>query len=298
MRISEARPLLQGYAYVFLAAALWALSGAVSKYLFFGGVAPLQLVQLRTTIACSSLLLWLVVGRRRILAVERKDLPYFLLLGLILAFAQFTYLFAISRIHVAAAILLQYQSPVIIATYGFLFGGRSLSSNTLIAIFGAVGGCYLMVGAYNVDLIAMNRAGIVSGLASAAGFAWYTMKSECGMRSYGPWTVLFYALFFAALACNIVLPPLAAFAGGYTIRLWCGIAFIGIIGTIFPFGFYNKGIRIIRSTRASITATIEPVFAGVAAYFLVGEAMGPMQMAGAMLVISSILLLQIRQDPA
>ncbi len=298
MWISEARPLLRGYAYVLLAAALWAVSGTVSKYLFLGGVAPVQLVQLRTTIGCLSLLLWLGAGRRRLLAIDRKDLPYFLLLGLILAFAQFTYLYAISKIQVAAAILLQYQSPVIIAVYGFLFGGRRLSFNTLIAIFTAVGGCYLVVGAYDVDLISLNRAGIISGLASAAGFAWYTMKSESGMRSYAPWTVLFYALLFAGLACNIVHPPLAAFAGGYAARQWWGIAFIGIVGTILPFGFYNKGIVIIRSTRASITATLEPVFAGVAAYFVVGEVLGPVQMAGALLVMSSIFLLQIKQDPA
>ena len=41
------------------------------------------------------------------------------------------------------------------------------------------------------------------------------------------------------------------------------ILYIAITGTLLPFGLYMHGIKLIRSTRASITAFLEPITAGV-----------------------------------
>ena len=285
-----------GYLCVLLAASLWAASGSVSKYLFHNGISPFQLVQLRTTLAAVVLLLWLFSRKRPLLAVRKRDLPFFLLLGISLAAAQFTYLFAISRIQVAAAILLQYQAPVLIVAFAVLFAGKRLTFSTAAALLGALLGCYLMVGAYRLEILSMNRLGIVSGLASAVAFAVYSIKSEYGMRTYLPWTVVFYAFLFAAFVWNSLYPPLDAFLHAYPGAAWGGILFVGIFGTVLPFGLYNEGIRRIRSTHASITATSEPVIAGVSAWFFLGEGMEGWQMMGAGLVVASLLLLQVRQD--
>jgi hypothetical protein len=53
--------------------------------------------------------------------------------------------------------------------------------------------------------------------------------------------------------------------------------FIGIFGTIFPFGLYFKGSKQIKSTNAGITATLHPISAGVIAALFLGEAMVPLQ---------------------
>ncbi|MBS1234996.1 MAG: protein of unknown function transrane [Nitrospirae bacterium] len=297
MHIQNTRPARLGYTYVALAAGLWAASGSAAKFLFLNGITPVQLVQLRTTISASFLFLWLLAAKRGHLKLQRKDLIDLLLLGMVLAATQFTYLYSISRINVAAAILLQYQAPVLIAGHALFFRHRKLSAYTLAALLGALTGCYFMVGAYNLDILDMNRQGIISGLASAFAFAVYAVKSESCMRSYTPWTVVFYALFFAAVIWNVLEPPLSAFTVAYSTASWSWIFFIGVFGTILPFGLYNEGINLILSTRASITATLEPVIAGGISFFFLGEVLGPLQIAGAGLVILSILILQIRKDP-
>lgn len=281
-----------GYIYVTLAAALWALSGSAAKLVFHNGVSPQQLVQLRTTIAAVVLFVSLLIFRPGLLAVRRADLASLILLGIGLAAAQFTYLFAISRVHVAAAILLQYQAPVLIAGYALLLKRERLSRMTWTSLLAAVGGCYLMVGGYRMELLSMNRPGIAAGLASAAAFAWYTVRSEYAMRLYSSWTVLFYALVFAAAASNIFHPPLAAFAASYPPSVLWPIIFIGTCGTLLPFAFYNIGISIISSARASIAATLEPVIAGIVAFLFLGEIMEPLQMAGGGMVIAAIIVLQ------
>lgn len=285
-----------GYIYVALAAMLWASSGNASKYLFYNGISPFQLVQLRTTIAVITLLLCLAVLRPSLLKISLKDLPIFILLGISLALVQFTYLFAISRIQVAAAILLQYQAPVFIALYVYIVFRRNIDLLTAASIAGAIGGCYLVVGAYSLDILHMNREGIISGLACAIAFAWYSIQSEHCMRRYKPWTILFYALFFASFIWNILYPPFESFNHTYAPGSWFWIFFVGVLGTVLPFGFYNKGISLIKPTHASITATLEPIIAGIIAYALLGETVELLQIIGAVVVVFSIVLLQINKS--
>ena len=286
----------RGYAYVSLAAILWAISGSASKYLFNQGLSPFQVVQLRTTIAFTGLFIWLGLRHPSLLKISSRDLIYFPLLGVFgIAAAQFFYLFTISKINVAAAILLHYTGPVFVALYSVIFARYQLRAKTVIAIMGTLSGCFLVVGAYDLDLLSMNRAGIVGGLLAAVAFATYSLLSEYGMRKYNPWTVLFYAFLFAALIWNVLHFPLEAFSHAYTPVAWWWIVFIGVLGTILPFGFYFEGINLIRSTHASITATLEPITAGILSFIFLGETMGIWQILGGILVIASVVLLQYGQ---
>lgn len=284
-----------GYLYVSLAAVLFAISGTASKFLFNSGITPYQLIQLRTTLAFAGLLIWLCLRHPAFLRISIKDLPYFLVLGVFgIGAAQFLYLFAISKINVAAAILLHYTGPVFVALYVVLVQRQKIGFKSILAIFGTMVGCYLVVGAYNLQLLGLNRIGIVSGLLAAVAFAIYSVLSEYGMRNYTPWAVLLYGMLFAALMWNVLHPPLEALLHGYSPVQWGWILFIGTCGTIFPFGLYFEGIKRIRSTHASITATLEPISAGVIASIFLGEVMAPLQMVGGLIVIVSIIMLQLK----
>jgi len=297
MSVQQAHSTRKGYLFVVCAALLWAGSGTAARFLFRSGVTPFQLVQLRTTIAAVLLFFGLFLFRKHLLRIDRRDIPYFILLGSILAAVQFTYLYTISRIPVAVAILIQYQSPVLIALHARMVRKKRLSPVALLAITGAVAGCYLMVGAYNVALFSLNRTGLFSGLASSAVFAWYAIKSEDGMSRYSAWTLLFYALLIAAIIWNVLQPPFGSFGGGYESGLWGYILYIAVFGTALPFGLYNLGIASIKAVHANVTATLEPVFAGLMAYALLDEALEAWQLLGAALVILSIIMLQSLTTP-
>jgi len=285
-----------GYIFVALAAVLFAVSGTSAKFLFHSGITPYQLIQLRTTLAFTCLLIWLWLRHSALLKISISDLPYFLALGVLgIGAAQFLYLFAISKINVAAAILLHYTGPVFVALYVVFVQRQKIGNISIAAIFGTLVGCYLVVGAYNLQLLELNRIGIISGLLAAVAFAVYSVLSEYGMRKYTPWTVLLYGMLFAALMWNVLHPPLEAMLHRYSAVQWGWILFIGIFGTVFPFGFYFEGIKRIRPTPASITATLEPISAGVIASIFLGEIMGLWQIFGGLIVIVSIILLQLNK---
>ena len=288
----------RGYFFVMIAALLWALSGTAGKYLFLGGMSPFVLVQVRVTFAALFLAIFFALFRRDLLCIERRDIPYFLLYGgIITGLVQLSYFYAISKIQVAAAIFLQYLAPVIVALFSIMFWKERLSGLKLLALLFAIAGCYLVVGGYNIEFLQMNRIGIAWGLVSAFAFASYTLLGERGMQRYPPWTVLFYSYVFSALTLNIIHEPFNYhLTTDYTpVQLLC-IAYVVLFGTLIPFGLYLTGINHIRSTRAIITATLEPISASLVAFLILGEALAPLQLAGGIFVIAAIVLLQMQRE--
>lgn len=296
--MAEGREARTGYLLAALAALFWASSGTAAKYLFMNGITAFELVQMRTTLAAGLIFGWLAFRDRSLLAVERRDLPYFITLGVGLAAVQFTYLFAISKIQVAAAILIQYQAPLFVALYTLFFLGTKLPPIVFAAMAGSLFGCWLVVGGYNLDLLHMNRVGLLSALASAVTFAWYTVRCEYGMKRYPPWTVVFYGLLFAAVTWNILHPPLSGFLKPSGAAQWGCVLVVGFLGTVLAFICYNEGINRIGATRASITATLEPITAGFIAWLFLGETMELWQVLGAAFVIASITALQLSSRQA
>lgn len=289
--------LVKGYVYVMIAAVLWASSGTAGKSLFEGGLLPLDLVQIRVTF--SSLILASVFGifSRSLLRIKLKDVAYFFLLGgVISTLVQFSYFYAISKIQVMAAILLQYLSPIVVAVFSMLFWGEKPTLSKFLALFLAVFGAYLVVGGYNLDLLHMNRQGILVASGSAFLYAAYALLGERSMHSYAPWTVTFYSFFFGALSLNVFCSPLKFLWAGYTFEQWLWMSYIVIFGTILPFGLYFVGINYVRSTRAMITATLEPISAGIMAYLFLGESLEAPQLLGTALVVTAITLLQLNRE--
>ena len=294
----------KGYLFVALAALLWAVSGSSAKLLFQHGMTPLQLVQARLTLGLALLIVWFALKRPDLLKISPRDIPYFALLGTAgLAMVNFTYLLAISKIQVAAAILLEYLAPLFIALYSLVFAGERPTRLTTLAMTGAAIGCYFVVGGYNFDLLALNRDGLIAGVCSAVAYAFYTLQGEYGMRRYKPWTVLFYSVVFAALFWNVAHfawsgapAPFESLRKPYSPTEWALIVYIGVFGTMVPFGLYFEGINLIRATRASITATLEPIIAAAVSYFFLNEILEAFQMLGGLLVIGSVVLLQARKE--
>ncbi len=285
-----------GYLCVTTAALCWAASGAAAKSVLQGGLTPSALVQVRVTVASLLLGLFFLFFRRDLLVVRLADLPLISAIGMLMASVQFTYFFTISQMNVMSAVLLQYLAPFFVAMYAVCCWGERLAIYKVVSLVLAFGGCYLVVGGYDVAIFQMNFWGIIGGLSAAVCYAAYALVGEKVMHRYNPWTATFYALLISAIVWNIIYPPLDFMDAGYSLGAWEHIVFVIIVGTIAPFGLYFVGINYVRSTRAMITATLEPLASGVVAYLYLGETVTLLQALGAAVVIAAIVLLQVYQE--
>ncbi len=286
-----------GYAYILIGATLWGVSGAVAKSLFNIGISPAELVLIRLTLSTLTLALIFLITDRKRMVVALRDLPYFLILGFVgLAGVQYTYYFAISKIHVGPAVLIQYLAPMWVALYAFIFQKEPVTRGKVIALLLALLGCYFTVGGYRMDLLRLNRIGIVSGLISSFFFSFYALYGEKGLKKYDPWTLILYGFGFGAAFYWMLISPLKILRQDYSLKIWMAFFYIAIFSTLIPFGLYFKGIERVRATRAGVTATWEPVVAGITAYFALGEVLFLPQVLGGIAVIAAVILLQMTRE--
>jgi drug/metabolite transporter (DMT)-like permease len=288
---------IRAYLLVVCAAFLWASGGTTSKYLFNSGMSPYTLVQFRVSFSLFLIFWYLLFFKFDSLKINLRDLWYLIPLGAVgMGGMQVTYLFAISKIKVAMAILLEYLAPFFVALYSWFFLRERMNRWKVLSIMLAFAGCFLVVGAYHVSFFSLNIEGITAGVLSAVFFSFYSLLGERVMVRYSPWTTLFYALVFASVLFNIALPTRNLITWKADLRWTLSVVYVIVCGTVLPFWLYYMGIEHLRSTRASIVATLEPISAGILSFIFLGELLTPWQIFGGLLVIAAIIMIQSRRE--
>lgn len=274
-----------------LAALLWAIAATVARDLFDSGVPPIQLVEARAVLSAAGLALLPAAWRGR--ARGRGDFRWVVALGVSIALVNAAYYSAIARLAVAVAIVLQYLGPGIVVAWSALARRRRPSTDVLIAVTVAFLGIVLVSELPAGDLGAIDAIGILAGLASAALFAAYTVQSERAAGIYGPVGALLRAFASASLLWIVYQAP-----QGWPTALFDPdnigkVLFVGFAGTLVPFLLYIWAVERIRSERAVIAATLEPLFAGIVAWGWLGQVLSLLQIAGGTLILGAVVSLQL-----
>ncbi len=284
----------QGFLFIITAALLWAFAAPIAKFLFNSGITPNDLVQARVTYTLLLLSLFFIPFKSALLVISRKDIVYFIILGVVgFALVQYTYFYTISQIDVGVAITLQYTAPSMIVIYSAFFLGKKINILTILAMLLALAGCYLVVGAYHIPWETLNWKGILAGLSSALFLAFYTLYGEKGLKKYPAWTVFFYAVLFAALFWNIIHPPFNLVGKGLSWSIWAGVLVIAIFGTLIPFAFFFIALQKLDPIRLTVTSTLEPIFATIIAFLVLGEQLNIWQIIGGSLIVLSVVLMTV-----
>lgn len=288
---------IQGCLYILVGTTLWGFSSTLAKSLFNAGISPFEIVPIRLPIASAILFIILFFSDRKKAFISPRDLRYFVIFGVLgVVGNQLCFYLTISRIQVGPAVLIQYISIIWITLFAFFFQNEPLSRGTIVALFLALLGCYLVVGGYRTDLLMLNKVGIIIGLCSSFFVAFSSLYGEKGLKRYDAWTVILYGFLFGGLFCWIAFPPVRVLTVGYPLKTWAAFFYIAIFATLIPFGLFFKGVERIRATRASITGTWEPVMSCITAYFFLGEVLDPLQMLGGLGVIAAVILLQLSRE--
>ncbi len=290
-RTSPNAETLRGRWLVFLATVFWGTTATLARSVFRdAGVDPLMVVELRLVIAATGLLAWMLARDRSLLRIDLRDLPYLMVLGIAgVAAVQGTYYYAIAKLGVGPAILLQYLAPSLIVVWDFVRGVRPRAS-MVAAVMLALGGTALLVqgmsGAHGSASL-FDRA---IGFSSAIIFAFYVLYSKRGLARYRPETLLFYTFVIAAIAWACVIPPARIIAMHFAPALWFRFVLLGLFSTLVPFRCFYSGLRRLPAAEAGIIATAEPVVAIIAAGVFLGESLAMRQYLGAGLVIAAAVL--------
>jgi drug/metabolite transporter (DMT)-like permease len=288
------RPLL-GYIFIMLAASFWGFSGTLAKYIFMRNeVDTLIVVQMRVTVSFVLLLAVFLIKDPSQLLCKPRDIKHFVMLGIFgIAASNFFYYYAINLTTVATAILVQYTAPVMVMIYAVTIQREPLELFKVLALALAMLGVFLAVGGNDISVFVADARGIISALLAGVAFAFFSIYGRSNPAKYSVWTTLTYTLGAASLFWLFVNPPWVIAQKGYSLEMWSLFGLIAVTSILLPYLFFIAGLRHLISTRAVITATLEPIVAIFSAAIFLGELLLPVQIAGAASVIAAVVLLQI-----
>jgi len=287
----------KGYLFILGATMFWGISATIAKFLFNRQVETLILVQMRITISFILLFLFFIFLRRDLLKIKLRDLYKFALLGILgVAGSNFTYYFTIAVTNVATAILLQYLAPIFVLIYGALSRDEKITMVKIISAVVSLVGCYMAVAGKNFSIIEINQMGILTGLGSAFCWSFTNVWLKRLLKTYNVWTCLIYSFMLASIFWLTINPPWKIISMNYSLDDWNIFFGFAIISILIPHSLYFSGMKYLTASRGIITATFEPIVAIVSAFFIVNEVLTPIQIFGAVLVISAIAILQIWQE--
>lgn len=127
--------------------------------------------------------------------------------------------------------------------------------------------------------------------AAAVFFSIYTVLSEDAGAAFGTIGAMFRGFVIASVFWVLFQIPRGWPSTLTDVDTVPKVLFVGIGGTLLPFLLYVWGIGHVRAERAAIAATLEPPLGGLIAWVWLGQTLLPAQIAGGLLVIGAILLL-------
>jgi len=212
--------------------------------------------------------------------------------------SNYFYYFAIKESNVATSILLQYTAPILVTLYAALFQHERFTLNKFFALLLASIGIFLAVGAYDEGILQSNLKGVVFALVAAVTFAIFNIGAKPLTRKYTVWTALTYVLAGASIFWLFINSPATIVRAGYSPNDWMVFAFISAISILIPYGCYFIGLQKIQASKAIITSMLEPVVAIISEVLFLNGHMSGLQVAGAVLVLAAIMLLQVNAAEA
>ncbi|MFH7322336.1 EamA family transporter [Aeromicrobium sp. JJY06] len=285
-----------------------AFNSVLAKVLLTAGMSSLDLVTVRTIGCATVFAVVLAFTARRLMPLPVTAWPSVAAYGVIgIALTSGAYFFAISRIPIGIALLLQYTAPLLVALWVRFVRGTRLPRQVW------VGHALCLLG---LSLTAqpsltgeLDVWGVLAALASGAGFAASFLLIEHGMATRHPFTQILWGYAFGGVAFAVVNPPhtmpwsaltgtsrLPEVFGSFavpTLGVLIGLVLIGALTS----ALMVFGVRLVGSARAGILGVTEPVISIAVAWLVLAEVLSTIQLAGVALALGGIVIAEAAALP-
>ncbi len=274
------------------AGALFALQPVLVRLAFDRGATIASVGSVRFLLAA---LVFGLLARRALAAAPLRTLLPPFVLGLTVYGLETGLFFAsLERIDVSLASLLMAGYPALVVAGAVILRRERASRRRVAALAIALTGVALVLaGGFGGSL---DPVGIAFALGAALGYAAYVL---CSDRLLGTTEPLVLATMLCAGAATAFSLGGAAtgsleLVAPSTLAI---IALTALVATVLPIGAFLGGVKRIGPSRATILGTVEPPVTIALSALVFAERLAPVQLLGAALVVSAVVVLQLRRRP-
>jgi drug/metabolite transporter (DMT)-like permease len=293
-----------GYGLYFVAAALFAINGTVSKSILIEGISPSRLIELRITAAFIVLFIIVALTKPKALRVQRNEIVVIAVFGIAgIAMTQWMFFIALERLAVGIALIIEFTAPIMVALWFRFVRQQAVRPTVWVGLALALLG--LMLVAQVWQGFTLDAIGVAAGFGAAAALSVYYISAENQLQRPRPrdavsltmWGFGAAAIFFA-----IIQPwwgfPWSDLAGSGTplgvdgpeVPLFALTTWMVVLGTVAPFWLVVASLHHISAPQAATVGMIEPVMAAVVAWLALAEILTVMQIIGGLIVLSGVYL--------
>ena len=284
--VLERKILILGSSLALFSACSFALNMVLAGISYgYGANVHAQNLSRAVLFLCSLWLFNLVAGNS--FRLPRKAGWSAALIGVFLCTEMYVLLAAIQTIHVALAVLIFYTYPMLIAVFRWLTGRESFSLVSLVLLLtGFFGLAFVLIHAP----VHPATAGVLFSVAAAIVMATMLTISEATLKNHDSQVVLFYALASVVsiifLLLTVVEPTWPTSIRGWSVFGASAAFYVMATFTLF------KAVSLIGPLKTAIIDNTAPVWAIILGYLLLEQVLSGFQIAGAVIVITAVILLQ------
>jgi drug/metabolite transporter (DMT)-like permease len=226
-----------------------------------------------------------------------RPTPIALLVGLLFALDLGFWHYGIKFTSVSASTVLSNLTPVVVTAFAWVFLKQRPRPLFLLALVVAVGGAWMMGAGKGAGTPVLNAPlGDFFSLTTALWYALYFLAVARARQTEGTsrlmlWSGLAGAPLLLVAALLLGEPVVPTTLAGAAACLGLGLVHIGGQGSIaWAMGRLPPAL-------ASVVVLVQPVVATYAGFLLFGEALGPLQTAGAVVALAGVVLAQWAARP-
>jgi len=279
----------------------FSLSGPFAKSLLEAGWSPTAAVCARLLVGAVVMALFATLVKPAWMAEAWAHRRTVLAYGLIpIAGAQLCYFNAVAHLSVGVALLLEYTSPILVVLWLWATTRRRPGAMTLGGVGLALVGVTVVLDVVNGARI--NGIGVVWGLAAAVCAACYYLMSGravadgsgLGAVALATGGLVVAAVAISALGATGVLPVTFttndAVIAGTAVHWIIPVLMVGVVAAAIAYTLGIAGVARLRPGFASLLGLSEVLFAVLAAWVLLGEAISTTQAIGGAIVLVGLAL--------
>lgn len=285
---------------VLISATCFGAMAVFGKLAFGAGVTSESLVLIRFAAAALLLgaLLLIRPTLRRHDGDDRRPLWHAVLIALGLgafgyAVQASLYFAALERLDAPLVALVLYTFPVMVTVAAVLLGRERFTAARVVALVTATAGVSLVLA--GAGGLGFDSLGVVLAFGAAITYTAYILAADTVLHRLAP--VVLTTLVMTGAAAALAIRALVT--GGVTVSFdssgWLWIGCIVVVSTVLAVLAFFAGLKRTGASTASILSTFEPVVSTALAALVLGEVLTPIQLLGAVLVLSAAVIVQIRR---
>jgi len=231
-----------------------------------------------------------VVSRREVRKLSRKGLRAGLLMGAFLTAGYIFQTFGLERTTASNAGFITGMYIVLTPVFGALFLGHRVGRFAWMAAAVATVGLFLLSGAGGEG---SNLTGDGLVLMCAASFALHILATDRAVKGHDVSALLVVQLSVAGFFCLAVAGAAGDLMVPTDASVWMALAVTSVVASALGFFIQTYAQQHASPARTALILGSEPAFAGLFAYLLKGETLGPSQWVGAVLILVAILAVEL-----